>query len=1270
MFEKQWIFQGFAGGSSASTGLWEQRRYDWNLSSPPTPPIGRLLEVHTVGVAAAGEAGSSEGLVHVYGYDSRTEFSKSLEISAIGVKKGTAGDTAWVKQFIRDPERTDLVTLEIDYFSPPSALRVWSDSVDQEELETIDATKALTYRGYDLEEAPGAQPWEQSAKRVLAEVTIRPPVPAPDTNALRFPIDITRVDYSKTPYTDRWHGYGETGDLDGLLGSDPQLGATATQFFYDLTRQDGSGNTVLTCVDIDDDYPTLPSNRNDLRTDAGISAAEPQCPPSWDRVPGASGSATPLNHWAITRFSNAGPIRSENHRHTGTIWVYGHDIYPEPPEFAEYPWESTRTYSNLTYDANGAVKSVDGPGQIAYYGPDVSPDWRFGQGHSWGTMGYTPTLDSARRVLTHVQSVNWDVPEPTVPPTPITITGSETFTVIADLGLEGPSGAPTSVKVTSGAEAREAKIAYTNLGEIQRQLHPDDTIIRNVYDPFGKLLRVYRGTKDTHWYWGNMTAPEYPCQTPPAAPADDNLVLVEKRTYGTGVTDANQVIRTRSYRDKPSDQYHSCPTSTHNEDDIGWSTEFQFDWRMRPVATINHAEGPNSAPALLHTITHVDALSRTRFVAVYGPNGPDASVNPANSSLDPFSTPPTAVTILGATPRPLRLSETIYNARGQVAEQHEYDVQSDPPAYTATITHYDFADRPIRVLQPGGREERSVYNAKGQLVAQSTYAAGMEIARNEHDYDDEGNAVITRSLERTGTSGTTLDSSNAVTSFAHKWYDQNKRLIATADWGTASPAFTSSDPRVGKYATGPSPTRATAAPAPVYTGSRITDVNRGTIPGWVKISCFEYDDQGRESAIVHPNLAVTRKFYNGFGELTKQVDNADVENPVDPARRVTAYRYDDGRLIKIAAILFNDYTDPDWESHTGEVQITELKYEAEVVGPTGASFSPQNFNHAWVSQVNFPDPVTGLPSAQNFLKFKYYITGEIAEREDPRGTKIRYRYDELGRCTRTEIDTSSYQTPGGERPIDLVARIDYSYDTLGNLRKATAWRSIGQGGTPPESDLIAESEFSYDHHGNLQWERQQHGGHAGTDSPTMSYGWEWRKYETSVSNSNHNRLISMTYPDRNAGSGVSRRELDFEYGDYSTQSSVDDALCRITGIRATGLTPAAARYEYAGQGRRVQLRLADLLSASQPDTAAAIQRLSAGSFTQAGLDGLDHFAASSISTSRASAAVRRRPRSTATPSATTHPTTAHTRRSSRFRGVLSPMTTSAPSPGATTNSGG
>src|ERR1051326_7835829 len=91
----------------------------------------------------------------------------------------------------------------------------------------------------------------------------------------------------------------------------------------------------------------------------------------------------------------------------------------------------------------------------------------------------------------------------------------------------------------------------------------------------------------------------------------DNMTVIERRFYGTGVNDYGQLVKVHSYHSRPANQYSST------NEDSGSKTEIRYDWHMRPVWVTRYGEGPDF-PILGHSIMWYDHLGRTIIQAEFG----------------------------------------------------------------------------------------------------------------------------------------------------------------------------------------------------------------------------------------------------------------------------------------------------------------------------------------------------------------------------------------------------------------------------------------------------------------------------------------------------------------------------------------------------------------------------------------------------------------------------------------------------------------------------
>lgn len=802
-------------------------------------------------------------------------------------------------------------------------------------------------------------------------------------------------------------------------------------FFINLTRTDDKGRTVLSAVDVNipgtstvnapwgsDPMPASTRLPDRAKMYTGVTGtigttwssffgplgsssiqrpqdapAGPQpepgasfgavVPAGWRRVvpPWQNGINEALNRWTYTEHSPQGPVRIEHSpdvtgKSEATLITYIQLRFGSgSSERAEM---QVRTAKDVRLSAPGAVDGVPGShGQVdtldesglkdsrvvRWKGPAVVESWV--SADSFPTTGvWSSTSGGNIADRTSLGSMAQD---------------GQLYLLWEDVRkldiARDESGTPRELSIkdgnASGEPTRSTEVLINNLGEVSRTEHPDGTITRNVYDFRGQLLRVYRGTADGHAYWGTtepLQSGQTWCEWAAGPAVNDNLVLTESRSYGSGFSstelaqgvqyissnqlthDAYQITRVRKFHDRVPNQYNldpsTCLTPAANQSwDPGSSlTEYRYDRRVRQSEVrqygigVNHATPAPDQAVMLQTVTWFDHQDRPVVVATYGPG---TTLLPVTSSLHPRSrsvgsVPPSALAILQESD-PLTLSETVYNARGGVYESREYKQDGDSNEYMSTRTFYDYMDRPIRVVRPNGREDRTVYNAIDQMVAQvevanppdaATPAAAIDVERTSFEYDGKGNQVIRRSLVRVdNTSGEPrlVAGVNAVESVTYSWYDAAGRAVATAELGTNTQSLADNHPDHHRFITSPGVSfpalTGENAILPLVVNLQVADVpRRGHIiagqatevtalqplcvpPTWSKarVTRFGYDKDGRQVIVIHPSGAATETMYSRFGDVTSVVEWASAAQ--DTALRVTAYGYDSaGRLTHIASL--------------------------------------------------------------------------------------------------------------------------------------------------------------------------------------------------------------------------------------------------------------------------------------------------------------------------------------------------------------------------------
>ena len=441
--------------------------------------------------------------------------------------------------------------------------------------------------------------------------------------------------------------------------------------------------------------------------------------------------------------------------------------------------------------------------------------------------------------------------------------GSEPYEVLSRTSADYDSQGRLSGMTTAGEdESISAKITYNGFGEIERSLEPSGTLTRIVYDPLGRKIKTYRGTKDTHPFW-RIADP-----TKPSSWKDD-LILVEKQYYaqpnsswnGIGVTNAGKLIKIRHLDEKPNNQYFEYDENgdpipaPNNEDSLGWTEEYEYDWRMRHVITCYNS---SAGIPMKHEVTWFDNLNRKVLYAEYGP------ILNLPSHIDPRRLPPNwnlttqnITDILQAPITPLLLQKTRYNARGLIEEERDYNLTSLDPQFIATKRYYDHNKQKIEEFIPNSAKKIFVYDAKNREVQTSHVAEGYELLREEKVYDKNDQLIKTIHWERKHNAATgPLTEDNSVKSYVYYWYDDAGKLLATADYGTNHPD--------NIFETGDEPP--------------YDPVNHPTPnpQGAVKITCYEYDEKDNQNVTHHPDGKITRYEYDDLDRIVLQVTEGEI----------------------------------------------------------------------------------------------------------------------------------------------------------------------------------------------------------------------------------------------------------------------------------------------------------------------------------------------------------------------------------------------------------
>ncbi len=1103
----------------SQAGFAETRKYD---------DKGRLLERRTTGWDVANDQ-TTEGLIYEfeYGEDSEDEDGQEVlgELESVGIKQGEQGDLHYIEAYERGVAgRPELLTKQVRFRQPVTSLTQYPSGAAE---ETITA-----YTFYPKENPILVDDSEKAikTKRVWQ-------LGGPLTQGEPSAYSVATVQYDEKG-NEEWVGNGTLEDPEDVAAG-PYFSVTHT-----ITNEMGQVTKIVEDYDGQDAQYPFPEGV------ARVSASEA------------------LNRTTEFFYDDMfGLVKTIFPNGREKRVAYGYD--PTGTQFLQW------TFNDLIEDS-GIWKALS-PGQIVAF-----------EGS---------TLVSSKQV--QFTSINGD---PDGDP-------DDTYIVISEIKpTYDEYGRPTGITqaTADGSASVSAGISYDATGQIGRQQQPDGTITRNVFDDFGRLERTYQGTNDIHEAWGtgrfceSGETPEDDGCIDPEAGYPDNMVLIEKRYYGSGVTDAGKLIEVRHYGTKPANQYYFWNPDANegqggydppiDEDEIGWVTRHYYDWRMREVWVEQQDSQGNPVS---HTLTWLDNLDRPLIVAEYG-NVARATVT-ANI-VDPTEVGPagltdpegTAAGLIAATPRPLSLTLNSYNPRGRVRETRWYwwDETAQQARYTATVTYYDHADRPVEVHAPNSPIAKYEYDAKGRQIWSCTLAGTVEVAKTQTIYDADDRAIAGIRFERkAGSTGGDLDD-NAVKSYTYTWYDLAGKVLASADFGTNSSTYvTGSQPL---DTTSPSGTYWTGLPATLDTDGQVFECDNDAFGPQVPVTCYAYDEGGRQAVVFHPDGNQTETQYDGLGRVLMTSENSEeLWNPdgtaLDLANiRQAAYRYDDkGRLIAMAALGMDlatfqgrPWSSIDWENgghgETAPLQITSFVYGAEVVDRNGTVISQHN---GGIKEVHYPDPTSGAPSSPPGLTYQYYTDGSVASREDEKGNRFVYHYDEQGRLEQTDVTGERWYIdndpnhPAYAAPPRII-RVTYTYTPDGRPEFVTAY---GDGEV-----ILSQNKFEYDSLRHLTKEWQSHGGAVTGSTPAISYDWDASPKD--ASSSGYDRLVGMTYPTRPE---TGARGLSFSYG---AAGGVDSALNRIIQINEGAIL---ASYTYMGTSRRVGVTLGNGISQTVIDSGDA-----------------------------------------------------------------------------------
>jgi len=1197
-----------------------------------------LIEHRSVGWSAANAAnvGNTDGLTHFFEYDLNTYRSSAgenppatvnyqVDLTAEGIKRGQAYKTDaagvlhnaidggprlyTVQHFHLKSETVEGVPAErvvdVNFLTPaqvrlsvcpaiPTLTTGWDGSTAVTHTITLKKPNAAG------ENAPFDELRASSRLVIGSPKQLRP---AAAGSSIRWYYPVEREFYNETG-SPNWSATGLVRDpLIPSNGSDDQCALSLTYY-----QRDGSGRSLHTVMDaVPDSNPTyfqvgaMPT----LHVPQTGDANQP-LPATWTRIPG-SPTTSPVPGYVTTfKYNNPNDAVSDIYFPNHSRWAsriiiikrkqnsQGNPIrltsdpdYNKPldesQEFArEFVFNQiVESGSNLESHALGEVKD--------YAGKEPN-----GRPIRTRKVTFPGVLPSFAGDVTFVES------------------SQPVWTELAQVELQPDANGRMSVANLleandAGALVQAGSKEVNDLTDFIREREIDGQISIRTRNTIGQVLREYTGTRD-----GRFTLA-----------GDDNMILTSRIEYGTSTNDAWLPTVTRKYLSRPSwDSANSDPFAPLSGTDTdGIATVTQYDWRMRPVRTDSFQKGsPATAPRVSTTLTYLDHLDRPTLQVSFG-----AGTLPSLGNLDPTKIldgdpRPAAAAFYSLALRPTSITETVYGADGSAVQHLNYDVAWTPtaggtPPYQVDMTFTGRGGVPVFTQHAAGVTQITKLDGVGRVISSASVAPGRstgtdpylyELSRTDTVYDTDGNVIETKMWERTVDTDNVLSASNAVCSKTWNWYDDQKRLIATANVGRGPSAKYTNGGDVENLRPDDPPT------VIISDGNGTAVVSRPS--SWtsqladVPVTLYVYNTQGQRTHVVSParvwsggawHHAYERTIYDNAGRMRQKR-----EYPCDSSRydasRNTTYGY---QLGKLHAMTVNRVAD---QAHEG-AQQTEVWYDETLPNGTptpsrlGAevldtNFEKQSESYELVRLLVMPDvkfgtvgdPSASYNSAQGHIRLRYTFDGQIAERIDARGVAFRYRYDDARRLASIEIGSYVLPNDSGVKfspgypssmttslgaPVDRIGFVEYSYDDAGRLSGViTRDRRLTTGSNPQPGRVITQNTFDYDTRSDLLREWQSLGALVGVNTPKVEYAWQYAPSATDLGATpgatGRHRLTSMHYPQHlGVGGG---RTVTFGYGDAN---SVDELLSRLTFMDTLG-APKLAQFTYSGVARRQQLKYA------------------------------------------------------------------------------------------------
>lgn len=1191
---------------------WSAAAYDSSLSlDPASNGIVRFIEYDLFG--------------GTYSFD-EIPLSVRIQRTAEGIKKGTyytgtsfvrdsqSEPLLYTRQYFRDPGRPGDIVADIAFSGETGATDLLQSIPALDQSPDPGITMTRVFSAYDNDTSVDSY----LDQKLLARMVVAPPRQVRPGSEWFYPLEVELYDSSGQA---EWTATGQlshpvmdpAGDGYVNLITNPPSRANGknqsehNSLTWTYYHRNSYGMSDWTLLDTAGEQTIYLHSHGGPRYTPPIAYG-------WQRFPEVvPGAEEPSNF--LTEFKYSGFSLSDTYYPNGHRWArrtYGIDT--DLDRFDDVVYEFILNDLVPERDANGVTGLwfATSPGQYKRYKgentfgiPEVDKKVRFPGTLDIDDRDFAENLANA--IIASEDETDPDPPEP-----PYELMAEVLFAIDANGRLQraemmdfDPLGRPMAIGYTE----------VNDLGELYRERGIDGTIRTSIRNALGQTLRRYEGTADYDWF-GN-----------PDNLYGDNMVMKERVEYGLGVNNAWLPIATYRYEYVPSwdaggyDVHFNKPPAS---DPDGIPTLNSYDWRMRPVMTQQLKHPSSSGETILSTsVTYLDHADRPILEVGFGAGDPVlGTLDP--STFGPTSDMPEPEDFFGLALRPTSLVMNRYGPDGTLIERRTYDTSWDSTGtlgYISEITlnglggqvvYNQVSGSPADVTRIDnlGREVQAARVVPGTIDASTD---GYELSRTDNVYDADGNILEVHTWERViSDANPVLDETNAVRSRSVNWYDEKKRLIASANLGTEDDGnqYLNADANDTLY-------NYRQHLPPHYIPATGT-LNRADLPPEAQLHIYVYgdgnpytpptEDDEQMGYVVAPNGSVTQYEYTGTGQVWREIENVTALD--ESQRRCTQYEYRYGKVQQI--IAYEAYPNPppdnDGPDNKGDGYIDGVEFQQTIVayddsndgngvdpnntdGNYGAQIIDETFseevsrNGSLVVAAHLPDPATGTVSSSTlsstaFYRLRYYFDGQIAERIDALNRSFRYFYDDLGRLERIDVghypndphDFSDYVAgyPNTTSvPADRVVSVHYAYDDRHQLVSVRADGVDGQG-----AHTIAHNTYEHNFRGSIETEYQQHGQVVHSASPFVAYAWAYQPtlftqatvpdlQVQEVVHPGYDRLTSITYPVPDQAQ--TPRVMTFGYG--STNSNTDLMSWLETMASNLGTTNTAT-FTYLGTGRR------------------------------------------------------------------------------------------------------